>query len=739
MKYQRTIYIGEHVFERPPLPKKRSDILFYDLPKEEAYWKRQDVPEVFLKFIPNYTELNANATLTDTNGLLASLNLEDSSIVINFYKQEIERRKNGVFFKNGDEIEYLTGHHYFMLQWCKLFGVKEDYGRYMEFQRDVFYLIEHVWNGQFILGLFLSKAKKTGITQLFSCYYLNKSTMTRMQQMGIMSKKQDDAIDTNMMYYFHAFDGLPNAFKPTIESMAREEGSIKFGAKIFRGTDAKKYALSQTYQESALKTRVFAAPTKPRGFDAPVMDDEWFDEIPKYLQESHVHPKEVFETNNAAVKKQADIYGKAWLTSYTPEEDDAGFQETKIIYDNSKLHTKRGTNKTKSELICHHIPALYSYMSLIDKYGKCNEKEANKIIEEELQRVKGDPRSYQSIKRQLARNEREAWESGGAKSVFNIINLTSHLYDLEEEINQSPEPLGKPAYMEWENKLWEVGKKDRRPRNHFCNVRLIKLTEDDIMEGKAGRFTIYQDIPAQLANDCLRYGRDDNGNLIAPNRFVHIGGVDPTQYAAGKEVMEGSKNAAYTLNFHNELLNAYNKAIQSKVIISRYFFRPDAANESFEDILKDIIYYSKLVVVEANAPYVATRLIEEGMGNFMIVRNKEGVLVRWKPWMKIGEDFNLIKRTANQDQNDLMETLVGLIANYIATDEEFLNYLKTIKDPELIKQLIHFDPKNTQVFDLVMAFGYALLAYQIYYQSLFEHEDYNDVKNITAILSALAV
>lgn len=761
LKYDKIAKIGEHTYIKPDLPKDTSEILFYDESPENAHWLRLDLPKVFYDFVPNFTETYQEATLYNEKGLCKSLNKEDSDIFINTLTKELHRRQNGVFFRNKNDIEYITGHHYFCIQHCKCYGknakyekfsqifgndissdlfikLYSDYGYFYKYQRDIFYLIEIVNNDDEILGCYISKAKKTGVTFLFACYKLNKSTLYKMQQIGIMSKKKPDAIDTNMMYFFHSYDGLANIFKPNIQTLARAEGEIVFGAKSFTGTSAEKNALNSLMQDKAMNSRVFTAPTKPKGFDAPKMTDVELDEFNKMFADSHESPKEIFETNKATVKMQDDITGKMWVFGYVSETNDKGVEEARVIYFDSKLSTKKGGKRTKSELICIHISSLNSYLSCIDKYGDCNEKEANAKIEEALGRVKNNPKSYQAVKRQLARNEKEAWEVGGSKSTFNPLELTNHLYNLQQKLLNSGTPpyiLGK---LLWENPLWEAGKKDKRPKGQFCPVKFVPINEQDLLDGIEPGFLIYKRLNRNEENEALKYGRDDRGYLIAPPKFKHVGGVDPTQYADGAEVEEGSKNGSYTMSFHDELKNSMAGKIDSKLLVSRYFDRPDSPREAYEHLLKEIIYYGKLVVVEANAPHVATQLIEEGLINYMVVRNKEKALCLGKTWMNIGEDFNLIRRTANSDQNDMLETLVRLITDYIEVIKGEPNFLELIDDPELINQLLTFDPKQTKKFDLVMSLGYTLLAYEIYFASLFEYTGNATESEYDALLSAIS-
>ena len=401
-------YIGEHVYETPPIPNKR-DILFWDKPKEEQYWLRQDFPQLFLDYIPEHTEFDKDATQYDNDGLLKSLNVEDSILIYNLLIQERDRRKNGVCFMNNGEPTYLTGSHYFLLQWCKMYAVnaninikswqrifgKEidfnefnrlyaDYGRYMEFQRDIFYLLDLVDNDEECAGIFLTKAKKTGVTMIIACHLLNLATMNKGAQIGIMSKTSDAAIETNFLYVYHAFMGLPKALQPKYSNLPKASGEIFFGAKIFRGNNKKQKALSQIEQENALNSRINCVPTKIKAFDAPVVFRAVVDEPTKIFADSKISVRQLYDTTLATIKFQQTINGKTYWTCYVSEDSDVGVDESREIYFDSKLKTRGTSKRTKSEMFCHHVSALYSYLSLIDKYGVCDEKESNRNITEML-------------------------------------------------------------------------------------------------------------------------------------------------------------------------------------------------------------------------------------------------------------------------------------------------------------------------------------------------------------------
>ncbi len=294
LNYNRIVTVDEHRIQIAPAPTSKDDVLFIDDKPEDAYWRRQtDYPRIWYDFLPKssgaakiYTKTFQDATIYDYDGNLISLSVDDSNLLDRLQAREARRRRQGVWFKNGNDLEYLTGHHYFVLQWMKMLGLKENdgFGYYRKYQRDHFYMIDHVWSSPNILGLYCSKPKKIGWTQIHAGYYLNKSLTTRGQTMGIMSKREIDAIDTNMRFFLHGFDNLPNILKPGVKSRV-DEAKIVFGDKQ-KGMNA---------GSDALNTMVYATATKEAGFDAPVMDDCWTDELPKTDKESRIQPEKIFE------------------------------------------------------------------------------------------------------------------------------------------------------------------------------------------------------------------------------------------------------------------------------------------------------------------------------------------------------------------------------------------------------------------------------------------------------------
>lgn len=737
LNYEREVFVGEHKILLPKAPKKKEDILFYNEKPENAYWDRKkviaDYPDMWYNFIPYKTQIDCDSTLWNADrSALAQLSKEDTKTIIKLYNREFDRRENGVHFRNGNDLEYITGSNWFTLVWCRMFGNPKNggYGLYAKFQRDVFYLLDHMWKPN-ILGLYLSKAKKTGITQLIDGgYFVDMSTRKQEWMIGMMSVKIDKANENNMKLFLYAFDSLPLALKPNVGFRATKGGNLEFSesTKIKSGKPS----------EIVLNTRVFTVPTSEHSFDSHFMNLQHSDEFPKYFADSNEHPKEIFRNNKAGVKFQNIFRGRYILSSYPPEKDDEGSKEAERIYMDSKLSTCDEHGKTTSELICYHIPAHKSLFDCIDEFGDCDEVKALNIIITNRERVKKDKNAYLAEVRQNPIDEKEAFGSSAATSPYDVVYISELESDLKQKIEESPIPIYNEGKLVWTNPMWEVGKKDLRPPRVFGAVNFVPVTKQEIQEGKKGRLNIYKEIPPSERNLPLMLGHDDLGNLIAPARFKYVGGIDPTGHADVGDVEEPSMLSSFTMNLHDQTMNNHNREIVSNIILSEYNYRPDLAEEMFQDMVKEIIYFGKLVIVEANASTMYTRLKNEGLANYLMVKHKDGYICKWNMGLEDNE-YKGITRTKNAMQDTTMEAIIELTKHYLyhGPDASF-EYARTIKSLKLLHQLKNFDPQETRKSDAAMSFGYALMCYNAYIAEINKPQDSNlDDFVIRGLFSAL--
>lgn len=742
----KIVTIGEHQFGIPE-PKIKEDIFFLD--DKDPCWNRERALAeyeghngIWYDYVPGKggTKMYGDKTWYDSDGNLIELNKEDSDFIMRLYEKEWRRRTNGVHFKNGKEIAWLTGDHWFVLAWCKTKRPDKisEYFDYREFQAWFYYLIWYVNNTSWIDGLDLSKAKKTGITNLVWLYFLNKATMTKNLNLGNMNIDQAKGAKTFRDHFMYAFNGLPLPLKPGIKTKSETDGIITFGE---RAINTKRNSKGRSAKTEELNTTVMCVPTMANAFDVDVFADTWYDEGPKFTKDFG----EIYRSNSEGTKLQDIAVGKKWLTSYNPEGEAPSFQSAKKIYFDSELMTinpELKNNRTRTGMICHHIPAYQSWTSSFDKYGKCDEVASMKKITTIRESLKHSPRELQTETRRYANNKREAWTTGGAGSVFDNARLAELLLDVEEEQRHSPDMPYQEGKFEWVNKSWEVLR--NRPKGQFCNVEFIPLSKEQKRRGDTGRLRIYNDIAFPLKNAILKNGRDEWNCIKPPDQFHTFIGADPTQHAAASEVIEGSKNAYYCMSAVSPIFDALMKKVASGIILFEYFDRPESPDEAYEDLVKMIIYSGALCGIEANVPTMATNLMTEGLGHFMLIKDKYGAYRIWERYMGLPheeeKEYHLLRTTSNSPESrERLEIFVRLLKRFIAVPADGeKNYGVTIKSERLLNQLLNLDVMNTKIFDLFMGIGYCMFTKDIYSAILLsKQEQFKNEIPVTWLLKAL--
>lgn len=704
--------VGEHAVKMKPLPKDKKDIIFLEEDYENAYFDRERIlkeqyKSLWFKFIPNETLLYKDATLTDDDGFLISLNTEDSDYIIATYEREMIRRTEGVHIRIANEIIWITGDFWFVLMWCKTKrpDKRSDYFDYRAYQRDFFYLIHHCNVSDHILGCFWSKAKKTGVTNLMWLYFLNKATMTKNVNLGNMNIDQDKGAKTFRDHFLYAYNGLIPALKADFKSKSENEGRITFGNK-----NSTKKGSRRSSNDEELNSTVMCVATAMNSFDVDVFTDQWYDEGPKVKQDFGA----IYRSNSGGTRIQDFIVGKQWLTSYTPEVSGISFKACKSIFYDSELKTitPESNGKTKSMLICHHIPAYDSWATSFDKYGECNSADAKSKIQAERDSLKDRPQEYLKKVREYANTKKEAWSVADSSSVFDPLRLADLEFELDLE--QRARQTFVEGELQWVKPLWEAGKKDQRPKGIFDRVIFVPITDEEKRRGKKAKLRIYNMPHSSELNLPLQTGRDEQNNVLPPKIFKQVGGVDPADFRDVGNFEEGSMIAMYAMSVHDPLLNAARRAVVTKTLTVEYFERPDSPIEWYEDIVKHIIFFGALSIVEANNATIATKLEDEGLGHYMLFKDQNGVITTYK-----ADHNRTLKhiKNSNSGNTNTVSDLIMYISNYLlqgSPENGDIDYGKTIKSERLLKQLKEFDPNDTKKFDLAMAFGYCLWAHEVY-------------------------
>lgn len=694
---------GEHIYILPELPPK-SKILFSAEEKENQYWRRQkDIPQIFFDYNP-LTEIDAASTRYDDDGLLVSLSVEDTKTLKFFRDREMDRRTNGIWFMNNGTPVYLTGSYYFALQWGAMLDVYDEdgepYGKYMEFQRDVFYFLDLVGMDIDCAGGYIIKPKKTGVTQIIALYYADLATRYKGKRMGMGSKTKPDARDTNFVYFKFAIDNLPFIMKPMIGNETLEK--MKFSMPRAKSTRSKKSMLNQMDNAKGLNTEVFVGACAEDAYDGPKMFRVWLDEFPKNKNPS---PLEMFIKTSESVKLQDEIVGKLILSSYVPEDDSKGYQEGNEVWNDSKTSTRtEAVNRTKSGLYVHFISVLDSTISKIDKYGKCNSAIVNADIEAKIDQIGKDSRALQAFKRQYPRVESDAWAPGGSGvSTFNVARLSSREVEIDAQLRTGV-PLYNEYFLDWKNvRLGEVVK--------------IPLEDAEKMAGKqAGVFRFYREhwMPGEEHyNVPVRKKIKGSDGEIAPSLDTLFCGVtDPTDYVQKEHVLKGSKDAITAFIIDCPALNTLHGERVTGRMCVEYLSRHENPLDYYEDVIKLVLYLGMPIYAEANKPWVITKMFEDKLHNFVLFRNAKHKTIEFYNPDQPQVLTTTVKAGTVSTINDYCRA--GRIYMKQPQSETDFDTLSFLDSERLIRQLINFDVLDTKIFDAAVCWLLNVLVYETF-------------------------
>ena len=703
-----TYAVGEHTFTTPPIPNKK-DILFSEKPIKDQYWQRKlaisDIPAYFYAW---NTEVEFDADATEWRGkTLKALSIKDTFRIKEFRDREIRRRKDGVWFMNNGEYTYITGHHYFALTWFSMMAVdnfldpESKFGMYLQFQRDFFYFYEICKKTTYGRGGMVVKPKKTGVTMLMGAICLNEATLHREKLIRIMSTRQKDANSSCFKYIDFAVQRMPTILTPSI-------GNLNTSSIIFDMPEKKNSKAAAKLRETNAdyySTQITTVPTANNSFDTLTNYLAWVDEFTKIKTEAN--PKGLHEVTIDTVMQGMQQKGIIMYTNYTQEENDESFEEGRQIFKDSYLHTVDvKTGMTKSKLICYTMLVQHGIfpdlkdgkMVGINKYGLPIMQDIKTMMDDIIDQIKDNPAKLQGFRRRMPQNEQDPWlEAGGERQMFDVLRLTAQMQQIEIDHDT-------PEYF---NLRFEIPPRKIDEVSTRCTFegRILydATTEEDMKKGDFGRFMWYdkQWTPHFfLEKNLNKLVIDDRNGLLRPRLdtpfFIS---VDPTNYSLKKDVVVGSKNAIQVFILHNNELNGYfGENVTNRRLMVDYLYRHDKPHHVVMDVIMCALYFGAYVLIESNMATIATKMIEMGLGNFVLYVNPETDML--EPYRE-GRNLKPFKTQSGSVGQYFVSAMNHLKEPEIEGERDEMKFIKSM---DVLKQLARIKPEETTKFDAGMCY-----------------------------------
>jgi len=314
-----------------------------DNPKEQ-YWRRKELPRYF-----SYVEYDK-----DGNVLLTK---EQEA----YAKIEVERCKKGFRFLANGKVVYITGKHYFYLQWWKL---EDDiYADYRDTDRRYFLFLNHWECVLWCLGILRGKKRREGASSQATSNLIYECIFFRNSVCGLVSKTLQDGKKTFTNMVGFGYRQLPVFLKPKQLNNKDSVTELIFANKSANTKDGTARTIdTDTGHRSSVDYR---APGK-NTYDSGRLSRGLFDEGGKWDSENPF--SEFLAIVSKTMVKGAKRVGFMECPSTMNDMTKAGGAQFKLAWDKAD-HFNLKDGRTINRLVRYFSPAYDGFYGFIDKYG----------------------------------------------------------------------------------------------------------------------------------------------------------------------------------------------------------------------------------------------------------------------------------------------------------------------------------------------------------------------------------
>jgi hypothetical protein len=650
------------------LPKQpaRKDILNWDLPKKDQKWKRTELPE-------DWDELSDAKQLA-------------------FAEEEDRKCTEGIWLYINGVATYITGHHYFYLNW---FMIDSGYPDYRDRDRRWYYHVELCLLDEECLGQAYGKLRRDGYSYRVDAIMLNIGRKTFNANFGIISKTGEDAKEM-FKKLVHGFIELPSFFKPQVQSAedVKKELVLKTPQKRVS------YKNRKTSKEISLNTTFDWRNTKENAYDGMKLRIVAVDESGKFPVDVSV--EKWFSIGRTCLMLGGTIIGKMFFGS-TVNETSKGGLGFKTIWDDSLWSKKTDNGRTLSGLFRYFVPSCDGLEGYIDEYGmsvidtpeqpvmgmdgKWITMGAKNWILNELKALKdaGNTVRYYEFKRQFPLTEEDMFANpSNDEPSWNI----ERIYQQKEwnAIHKVSDSIV-TGYFRWKD-----GKRD-------CGiVEWIPLEKTNAM----CKFSLTWLPPVELRNK-FEMGKN---RLRSPGN-TRLGLITLDPYAASK--VKDKKRASKAASHGFLKFNMMEDKKRSMAFFMEYWHRLNDNLAVYEDMLMAAVFFGFGVLPESNIRACNDYFTARGYFNYLIMPPKmsEQKYIESKD----KEEDPGLKNTDGQTRHQMVDFMSNYVENYIGVNPTtgemgWMPFDNTLQD------LLDFDVNVWTPYDLSVSAMLAVIGGQ---------------------------
>ncbi len=604
--------------------------------KSEQYWERQDLPSWYAK-----KRREEEAIILETGD--RDFVFEECEQV---RKEHWMRRMNGMWFMNNGVPTYITGLHWFYLNW---WPIDIGYPWYFDYDRKRFYHIDYCNQDPKCFGRVEVGPRRMGKTFVGGVFIFEPTSREKNSNAGIQSKTNPDAKKVFGKALVSQFRKLPHFFKPVYDTSA---GTIPKSEIRFFNTSQKGTKVRIEDMEDELESIIDFRASGLYSYDGEktirMLHDEIFKTEEVDVYERYKVVKECLVDNITET-----IIGKYMGTS-TVEEVEGQLATYQKMWDESNPSDERdGNGHTKSGLYHYFISAAETRG--VDKFGNCDIAKNTKTILNTIEGMRGDQKAVSDFKRKYPLSIKDAFRPQ-AKDCHYDLQLLEDRYDLLSVLDAKYRRVD----LRW-NDISDRSK----------GVKVVEKTN--------GNFLLHKDI--SLDEDWFNNVGYMGSTPYPKNKSKFSFGCDPFDHRTTVDGRKSDGSGAVFRKYDSMLPVA-----KSDKFVLIYRHRPKKPTMFYDDMLKICWLFGCEMLFEDNKPGIREYFEEVAKCKKFLMHLPD----RKEPGVPASPKTH--------------EELVDKTAEYIEDCHNLIDY------PELITDWIKFDIMNTTKFDLGMSSGYALIA-----------------------------
>jgi hypothetical protein len=342
-----------------------------------------------------------------------------------YKKQEWDRRLNGFWYSNGGNPVFLTGLHYFYLQW---WPIDIGYPKFRMPDLEKFYFLDYCINDPLCMGMLEVTKRRFGKSFVAGIFLTEYITRTKMTNGGIQSKTGKDAKKFFSKTIVNPFRRLPKFFRPEYDMSlgVNPKTEMRFQKTNVRGKKAE-----DEVDKDELGSVIDYESADTVAYDGQKLHRYVADEVGKTTEVNVYDRHEV--VRYCLLDDEGKIIGKSLYTTTVEKlasEKDGVQKAFKLLWDESDQNKKQENGTTSSGLYRFFMTAKKT--RYFDDFGYPDEELTLEKILADRKTVKNNPRALSARVRKEPLTIDEALSTDSDSCIFNVMNIADRDLFLKE-------------------------------------------------------------------------------------------------------------------------------------------------------------------------------------------------------------------------------------------------------------------------------------------------------------------